>query len=485
MVVITADRPSSLRESGAPQTINQIDIYGHYAITTRELPLPVGNDSAITWRDGGLRALSMISPLDPVVHFNAPFDEPLIPTPEAAAQIVADECSITDVSKATIPIRELPASDKWDLQQYGRQLAESKRPIIICGAVNGPLSSMKRILDLARRYGAPVIADCASQLRRHPGVVCHGDLILRDPLVGDRLAPDLILRIGGLPTSRALNEWIASTPAKEKIAISARRPADPDRCLTHHLWTHLPTAIDVLTASDDIEENSQWEYRDLWISCDRVAGEVIQRMSLSSGGPFEPEVVADVCRLMRENMSLFLSNSMPIRWAEMYADSHVEFPQVFVNRGANGIDGIISTSAGIARTSEKATVCVLGDLTFLHDPSGLWRLKIENVPLKLVVLNNDGGGVFHFLPISAHSGHFETLVAMPHGVDLSHLAAAHGISHHMAGSRDQFQDLFRGCLTRTGPEVIEVRMNRASNFKRHQEIVDHVARATRTALGLA
>ena len=189
--------------------------------------------------------------------------------------------------------------------------------------------------------------------------------------------------------------------------------------------------------------------------------------------------------MMRSDMNLFLSNSLPIRWADMYAPAHPGFPRVIVNRGANGIDGIVSTAAGVARASARTTVCLLGDLTFLHDPSGLWRLCVEHVPLKLIVLNNDGGGVFHFLPIASHSDHFENLVAMPHGIQISHLAAAHGITYNLAHSREHFSELFNTCLNRPGPEIIEVRTNRVGNHKRHQQVIEQVKRAVRDTLGLA
>jgi 2-succinyl-5-enolpyruvyl-6-hydroxy-3-cyclohexene-1-carboxylate synthase len=204
-----------------------------------------------------------------------------------------------------------------------------------------------------------------------------------------------------------------------------------------------------------------------------------------AGEMCEPEIVAQVCKNSGADVNLFLSSSMPIRWADMYAKANAGFPRVIVNRGANGIDGIISTASGVARASEQTTVCILGDLTFLHDPNGLWRLRVESVPLKLIVLNNNGGGVFHFLPVALHSEHFENLVAMPHGIEISHLAAAYGITYTLANSSAHFSELFDASLTRPGPEIIEVRTDRAGNYRRHQEVIEQVKCAARSALGLA
>lgn len=485
MVVITADRPAKLRESGAPQTINQIGIYGHYAITTRDLPLPAGNETAISWGDAGRDTLSIISPLNPVAHFNAPFDEPLIPTPEFAAEIVTEEFKRQTNTETATGAREISASDKRHLQEYSTQLAAAERPVIVCGSLNVPVNGATPIVELAQKCGVPILADAASQLRAYPEVVSHGELILRDSRAREFLDPDLILRVGGLPTSRAVNEWVASTSAKTKIGIASTRPADPDRCLTHSLATDVPSAIAAFASITEVDQYPRKKYYDEWMRCEKALAEELKQMTIPAGEDFKPAIVANACRVMHSGMNLFLSNSMPIRWAEMYSGAHAEFPRVFVNRGVNGIDGIISTAAGVARASSQTTVCILGDLTFLHDSNGLWRLMTEQVPIKLVVLNNDGGGVFHFLPVASHAEHFESLVAMPHGVGLSHLAAAHGIPYYACKSRTTFNDMLTTCLERSGPEIIEVQTNRASNFKRHQEIVDHVARATRSALGLA
>jgi 2-succinyl-5-enolpyruvyl-6-hydroxy-3-cyclohexene-1-carboxylate synthase len=481
MIVITADRPERLRESGAPQTIDQIELYGRYATTTRDLPLPVANDTVIAWREAGREALSIISPFDPVAHLNAPFDEPLIPKSETAAEIVTSEFR----SGTLFISSEQFAYRNPELKEYSTLLAAAQRPLIICGSLNVPPSCATQIAEVARKYGAPVLADSASQLRARTDSVSHGDLILRDPRVREFLEPDLILRIGGLPTSRAINEWIAASSAITKIGISFTQPADPDGCLTHHLATHIPAAIDVLASTADNDRIRQRVYRDSWMRCDKAAAGALGLMMTPADEIFEPAIVADVCRMMRRDMNLFLSNSMPIRWAEMYSGAHADFPRVFVNRGVNGIDGIISTAAGIARASSRTTVCILGDLTFLHDSNGLWRLKTEEVPLKLIVLNNDGGGVFHFLPIASHSGLFEPLVAMPHGVQLSQIASAHGIPHLTCASGVHFNDLFSDCLCRSGPEFIEIRTNRANNFRRHQDIIDPVAVAVRVTLGIA
>ncbi len=220
----------------------------------------------------------------------------------------------------------------------------------------------------------------------------------------------------------------------------------------------------------------------MWRGVDGTAATLLEGTPAESAEVLESGIVSRVCSHIGSDTNLFLSNSMPIRWADMYAKARDGFPPVFVNRGANGIDGIVSTAAGVALASRRTTICVLGDLTFLHDQNGLWRLADDQVPLKIVVLNNSGGGVFHFLPIASLAGHFERLVAMPHSIDLAQLVSAHGIRYWRSQSLREFSVDFEECLRHFGPGVLEVHTDRTQNHKRHLETVATVTRAIRDSL---
>lgn len=482
MVVITADRPPRLRNVGAPQAIDQVDIYGGYVAYSEDLPV---SSDANFWREAAARAVRRSIESCAPAHLNAPFDEPLFPSPDATARILTEDSAVAAEHAAPIQV-ETDSPEKLQLiDEIGALLARSRKALIVCGPHNDRGDLSTAVLALAERIGATVLADVASNVRRLPAAISHYDLALRDPGVRERLAPDLILRIGGLPTSKSLNEWIASTPAASKIGIANGAVADPDLCLTHALPVEPGLALNRLMSGIKTPSGEQTEYRDLWNSLEDSISDVLVQAMPEAGVIFEPEIVAQVCKNSGADVNLFLSSSMPIRWADMYAPAHPGFPRVIVNRGANGIDGIVSTAAGVARSSAHTTVCILGDLTFLHDSNGLWRLCAEHVPLKLIVLNNDGGGVFHFLPIAAHSNHFENLVAMPHGIEISHLAAAHGITYNLATSPADFGRIFDACLTRPGPEIIEVRTDRAGNHKRHQQVIEQVKCVARETLGLA
>ena len=485
LVVITADRPPRLRGIGAPQTIDQVRLYGNYSVHFEDLHVPDHHESrASEWILSAHRAVEKAITARGPAHLNTPFDEPLIPPPDDVASIVAQGHAVSDSMKARSSGALEPNENKQDLRAVADILARAKRPVIVCGPQDENDQLEVSVTVLAERIGAPVLADIASQVRHSSAAVAHADLILRDSRVAAHLTPDMILRIGGLPTSKTINEWIAISPAAVKVGISRGRVADPHGCLTHKIEMNPDAALDILLRQTVTSPVGQSEYRSLWLNVDQDVSRLLLDLSIQPNDVLESRIVAQVCERAGRDAILFLSNSMPIRWADMYADARPDFPRVLVNRGANGIDGIISTAAGAAMATRQTTICVLGDLTFLHDQNGLWRLSANDVPLKIVLLNNDGGGVFHFLPIASHTAQFEPLVAMPHGVDLSCLALAHGIPHHRVDSEDRFSTLLTECLGRSGPEVIEIRTDRSRNATSHHEIVRHVAETLRTSLGI-
>jgi 2-succinyl-5-enolpyruvyl-6-hydroxy-3-cyclohexene-1-carboxylate synthase len=485
LVVITADRPPHLRDSGAPQTIDQFKLYGRYAVHFEELPLPHSDpDTVRRWSVAGQQAQAKAKSAGGPVHLNTPFEEPLLPHPDRVVECVRDSIATSDKA-----LRDTVPSEDQDLdfgaaETIAELLSNSERPVIVCGPQDRAPDLVPLIAELAQRIGAPILADVASQARRLPGAICRYDLILRDARVAARLAPDLILRIGGLPVSKSLNEWIASSPATAKIGIAFGRAADPYRCLSHVLHADPRTALVALLKNAAARPAAEGAaYPELWRKVDNAA-RFATMAETKADQNIESQVVMDVCDHAGRETSLFLSNSMPIRWADMYVCARDNFPRVLVNRGANGIDGIISTAAGIAVSTGETTICVLGDLAFLHDQNGLWRLAEEQVPLKLIVLNNGGGGVFHFLPVASHTAHFEPLVAMPHTIDLSRLAAAHGLDFLRVDAEVDIASILKECFTQRGPEIVEFRTDRRQNAQHHHDVIRRVSETARNVLGI-
>ena len=482
-MVITADRPPSLRGTGAQQTINQVRLYGDYVLGFDDLIVPGSRqDDAAEWMAGTHRAVSLARGAGGPVHLNTPFDEPLLVDRESIAAIFAIGANASSGEPQSSIARSISDTIESSIREIGKLLMSAKRPVIVCGPNSRGSDIAESVVTLAERIGAPALADIASQLRGSEDVISHYDLVLRDEDVHTKLAPDVILRLGGLPTSRALNEWIVSSPARAKIGIADGVVADPGNVLTHSIRANCQDAIRLLLDTLPSRHDHSPEYRNVWGRVDDAVTTTLEGAPSEPSEILESGIVSRVCSRIGSDTNLFLSNSMPIRWADMYAKARDGFPPVFVNRGANGIDGIISTAAGVAVASQRVTICVIGDLTFLHDQNGLWRLADEQVPLKIVLLNNNGGGVFHFLPIASHAEHFERLVAMPHNIDMAQLVSAHGIRYWRSQSVREFAVDFEESLRHSGPAVIEVHTDRTQNHKRHLDTIATVTRAIRDLL---
>ncbi len=482
LLVVTADRPPHLRNTGASQTIQQINLYGDYAGASIDLPAPKDRTSSDLWYWRAHNAVSEATNNRSPIHLNAPFDEPLFPTSEESKSILEHCTTFIPESDHIRPLTSASEVPVAEVESLVELIGRAKRPLFICGPLNESEDVAGYICAVARQFNAPILADAASQLRSQTDVISHHDLIVRDPDICRLLEPDVIVRIGGLPTSKVANQWFASVDAVAKIGISSGPVSDPDRCLTHALRGAIDGIFSgILRMCTDGTHRDESYYR-AWMLADRLAAEVIESELARTETLLESTVVRDACSSLSADMVLLLSNSMAIRWAEIYGGARAGFPRVIVNRGANGIDGIVATASGIARSSGRRTVCILGDLTFLHDTNGLWRLTEENIPLTMILLNNSGGGVFHFLPIVEHTEVFEPLVAMPHRVNLAGIATAHAVTHRMVNTRGELVSAIRDANQQNGPMVVEIQTDRARNHDLHQKVVSLITNAIRTAL---
>lgn len=478
LVILTADRPPRVRGRGAPQTIDQIELYSRYPVYFADLPLPdVGDPTGLPWRLPAKQACdAAIGPPAGPVHLNVPFDEPFFPDPDGVEHLLSALRDDELPDRVPVARRESDADDAtW--QAAAGKLAQSRRPLIVCG----PQDFSDHLADGVTRLGAvlsaPILADIASQVRCNgattENVISHYDIYLRDQSIADALCPDVVLRLGGLPTSKMLNEWLAAQIDTEQIAVSADGEiTDPYGTIS--LRVHADPEIicrrlfEVLRQSQS--RNS--DYLTRWRTVDICAEKTWSKLTeVGDTEIFEGSIVASVFSESTDGTAIYLSNSMPIRWADGYAGARKIPMRVLCNRGANGIDGIVSSAAGAAWAfPDRPVVLVIGDIAFGHDLNGLWKVAEMNRRLKIVLLNNDGGGIFSFLPIAGHANVFERLVAMPHGQDLSLAAGLHGIRHCRVESLDDFRQTFSSCLSREGPEIIEVVTNRDRTVQLHQEI---------------
>ena len=428
LLACTADRPPELRAVGAPQTIDQTHLFG---TAVRWFFDPGVADDAMrsAWRSIAARAVAMTNgdPRGPV-HLNLPFRDPLVGEP------------------GDLPAGR-PADAPWVTRAHSRPTvttAPSGRTVIIgAGAGDG---------------GIPVIADPRAGVTG-PSVVHHADAILRHA----NLRPEVVVRVGSPPASRIVNEWVAASGAVEIVAAPTWR--DPSH-------TAAQIADDVVLAAPDEEWMARW--RAASAAAETAVGEILDAPASVS----EPFVARTLLRSMPPAAQLVVASSMPVRDLEWYGVPRADV-RVFANRGANGIDGTIATAIGVATSSGRPTAALLGDIALLHDSTALIGLKERGVDLTIVVIDNDGGGIFSFLPQATAIGGaaFEELFGTPHGVRIEELAAAHGIESLAIEEPAGFAPAIGPSVGSGGVRLVVVRTDRGENVKIHQQLNDRVADA--------
>ena len=468
LLVLTADRPPELQGVGAPQTIDQRDLY-RSAVRWFCEPGPPEEADAPLWR--GLARDAWVRSLGErpgPVHLNLAFREPLLgtagelPAPGAPLQLIQPGVGrrLTDAHLAALVAA-----------------VERRRGVIVAGdrAARGAQDAVA-VHRLAAQLGWPVLADGPSGCRRDvPGTITAFDSLVRHEAFAVDHQPEVVLRLGGLLASKELNRWLADSGAVQ-IGIDRHGSCpDPDGVLS---GTH---SVDIAAACEQLRsrvaEGADPAWRAGWIEAEQIATAAIERVVSSHTEAIEPGVAIDVATLLSDGGVLVASSSMPVRDLEWFAPPR-DGVEIIANRGANGIDGVVSTAVGAALTGAP-TALLIGDVAFLHDANGLLGLTGRDVNLVIVVVDNDGGGIFSFLAQHEEvpAGRFEQLFGTPHGVDLTAIAAAHGVPAQRVGTRTGVQAAIAGALTRGGPRVVVVPTDREANVGVHRELQAAVADA--------
>lgn len=472
MIALTADRPPELHHVGAPQTVDQHHLFGRAVRWFADPGVPDGAASG-SWRSLASRAVAEATtgPGGPgPVHLNLPFREPLVGTAGALPPARADG----GPWHGTVGRRS--AVDRFGTARLAEVL-DADRGVIVAGAGAGELDA---VLALARSTGWPVLADPRSGCRvDDPTVVAAFDAILRHGPTADGLRPDVVLRLGGPPASKVLAGWLAASGARQ-VAVDARgRWFDADR--TAHQVLHAdPTAVlSALTRLVGGRPAADWAGR--WQRAEAAAQGRIDTVLAAHPEPTEPATARSVVAALPAGATLMVSASMPVRDVEWYGAPR-RGVRVLANRGANGIDGVVSTAVGVAlaaRGTGAATAVLVGDVALLHDTNALLGVALRGIDLTIVVVDNDGGGIFSFLPQAGalDPGRFETLFGTPHGVDLRVLAAAHGLMTVEPAGAAEIGDAVGASVAAGGVRLVRVATDRTANVAVHDEIHAAVADA--------
>lgn len=416
MLVCTADRPPSLWSVGAPQVIDQTRLFGASVRFFGEPGVPRDEDAS-TWRPLAARAVGEAmgwSGQPGPVHLNLSFEDPLAGVPGPLPDGRVDGAPWN---------RARPVDAPWsgDLGALVQRMV-GRSGVIIAGQGS---SDPGAVVMLARKLGWPVLADHQSGCRRPDEAICHFDSLLREATFAEARRPQVVLRFGRVLSSKALSQWIASSGADVIVATGKGRWTDPELVAAtvveeHGLASALLERLPVdLTAST---EREQWRTADA-----QAAVAVADALAALDGRP-EPQIAREVTASVASGGALVLASSMPVRDVEWFAPGRSDIA-VYANRGANGIDGVISTAIGVALSRVPTTV-LIGDVAMLHDSTALIGLANRTLDLTIVVVDNDGGGIFGFLPQHEllDDERFEQLFGTPHGTDIAALATAHGIT---------------------------------------------------------
>ncbi|HET9600716.1 MAG TPA: 2-succinyl-5-enolpyruvyl-6-hydroxy-3-cyclohexene-1-carboxylic-acid synthase [Acidimicrobiales bacterium] len=460
LVLCTADRPPELREVAAPQTIDQIGLYGAAVRFAADLGVP---DEAMAprWRSMVSRALAdAAGPWPGPVHLNLPFRDPLVGVPDGLP-----------------PGR--PDSAPWHRVAAGRRVLDPEaldalagrldqpRGLIVAGAGAGDPGAVH---DLAAAAGWPVLADPRSGCRLpRPHTVATFDDLLRHPGFASDHTPSVVLRLGRPPASKMLAQWLAASGADQVQVTASAAWVDPEGTAGQRLVVDPSALCRDLAKQLAAGARTPWAAR--WRWAEERAQHAIASVLADARRPTEPGVARALVAALPAGATLVASSSMPVRDVEWYSAPRDGLRHL-ANRGANGIDGVVSTAVGVALASAAPTALLIGDVALLHDSNGLLGLSGREADLTIVVVDNDGGGIFSFLPQAAEveRDRFEQLFGTPHGTDLNALAAAHGLP--FAGV-DDLTALAE--LVGDGPRLLRVSTDRAENVAVHQAIHGAVA----------
>lgn len=467
LLVLTADRPAELRACSSGQTIDQLKLYGGYVSHFHELPLPEASHSLLSaLRQSVLHALERTSfPAPGPVHLNVPLRDPLAPVSDdgVAAQAVAG----IDWAQFFGQVAE-PARVAW----HGEipPLHADVHGVIVVGPAHQATFNAAAVAEIARRLGWPVLADGLSTLRqsavRIPNLITTYDAILRDSAQAERLKPEMVLAIGAWPASKVLRGWIEASGAR----IWQIDTGDENRDGLHGRTRRVRTSLSVLAAALT-EATGPSGYTLMWTKREGVVRAELDRRLEAETVLFEPKAAWLLARHLPVGTPVVVGNSMPVRDLEYVWPAGDRALRPWCNRGANGIDGTLSTALGIAEAAGRPTVLLTGDLAFLYDASGLLVRRHFRGSLTVVVINNNGGGIFEHLPVAQFDPPFEEFFATPQSVDLATLCAAHGVAHELVPDWTRFTALI-ATLPASGLRVLEVRTDRKRDAGARRLLLD-------------
>jgi 2-succinyl-5-enolpyruvyl-6-hydroxy-3-cyclohexene-1-carboxylate synthase len=481
LLLLTADRPAELRDVGAGQAIDQLKLYGGAVKWFVEVAPGGASPAQLRWiRTLACRAYwTALEGRPGAVHLNFPLREPLIGTEAPPPDDSGRPGGAPFVRRgwgqaASTPDSFVPFMDAIEGAQRG---------VLVAGRHERGTPLGKAASTFAEAAGWPLLADPMSGARRGDAAIARYDALLRVDRLAEELTPDLVLRVGDLPVSKPLRGWLAGLREVRQIALDPEGAwQDPDAAVSLSLPLDPAETLSALGEFVGMDEGPQAaapEWLAAWRAADESAAAAIQGV-VATAGLSEPGVAAELGALLPAEATLFVASSMPVRDIETFWPARTDPPRVLCNRGANGIDGTISSAFGAAAANgARPTVLLIGDVALAHDIGGLLAARRLGLKLTIVALENGGGGIFDFLEVARSplaTAHYEAHVATPAGLDLAAVASLYGLGHERPQDLRSFRTAIESALAGTGSTIVEVRTERSANVELHRRVWDAVAR---------
>ena len=491
LLVVTADRPPELWDWGANQTIDQSRMYGSHVKWSVNMATPeVTRDLLRYVREvtSRLTSTATLSPPGPV-HVNFPFREPLVPenVPEDVPDSLRGSQDIWAPRKQGRPYTRVEGGTRRvspeGLKGLANDLRNAKCGVIVCGPqydFNFPVG----ISILARRLGYPILADPLSQVRcgtHDRGLVIDSyDAFLRSKKISEAFAPEVVMRFGATPTSKALQNYLTQNRQARQILIHEGDWQDPMHVATDVFHADPKQFANNLGDENLPSSSNSWSNR--WLKIAEEARKSILHQTREIEEMFEGRVFSELAEFLPGKGTLCAGNSMPVRDLDSFFPSTPNQTRFLSDRGASGIDGVLSTALGASAVSQDPTVLVLGDLSFYHDMNGLLAAKRYGLNVTIILLNNNGGGIFSFLPQREYPESFEKYFATPHNLTFQATASLYGLTYSKAESWQEFRNGVSSTMKRSGTAIVEIQTERERNVELHRHVWSAVTEACESKL---
>lgn len=467
LIIITADRPHELREVGAPQTINQVRLYGESVKWSVEFPIPDEDAQTLPFIERHTAravAIAKSAPLGPV-HMNIPFREPLIIEFDEVAPHTTFKQSFTS---------SLPASPEAT-SQLEEVIRAAQKGIVVVGEL--PTNTDRKLLwAFIEKLQWPVIVESLSNMRTNIPESCMSlvvstyDAIMKNTAFKEVAKLDTVLRFGAQPVSKFLMQFIAASQPKAYVVVDE----DPMFRDSISMSTHFVHAnVGEWLATVSVQSNEQMAYLNLWQHAEQIAIDKVK--AYNTWATDEGAMVAKLLEQLPDGADLFVSSSMPVRDIDTFLTKTSKDIRIIANRGANGIDGVTSTALGYsAANPNRKAFLLIGDLAFLHDTNAFIATRYQPLQLSVIVMNNDGGGIFSYLPQAKIENHYEELFGTPTALKFEQFATMYNLHYSAVQTSNEMQD----ALLQAAPlQLIEAFTNRTENTESHRELWAQISEA--------